>query len=715
MFRLSSHIGILFLILWVIICVGKTIAQQPDTLSSRLSETDITDRIEQIAEKTDADLDYSELIESLRYYRDHPLNLNYATRDELTDLVFLNEMQIFHLMAYRENYGLLISVYELQGIEGFDAITINKIIPYVMVSERPPPAKIPLRNALKYGRHQIILRYQKVLQERTGYNDISDSAWIEKPNSHYLGSDEKWFFKYGFRYGNKIRWGITTEKDPGETIFINKIPDSIQQLAGHNLRNGFDFYSGHVSLNDIGHLKSLTIGDYQLRFGQGLTMWGGLAFGKSSDAANVKRFGTGITPYTSADENRFFRGAATTVRLGDFEVSAFYSNNKIDAALDASDTLDTDEGFITSLQETGNHRTVNEIQKKDAIHMEVMGGHIHYQENRLSMGVTGAITRMDLPLGAAERLYDRYTFEGDQNINAGMDYAYLLNKISLFGEVSMSRNGALAQLHGLSAALHPILTISLLYRNYEPEYQNLFANAFSESNSYNERGFYSGLRLLLAPKWSLTAYMDIFNYPWLRYRVDGPSSGNEGLVQVEHVTSGNVGLNFRFKQQTKQINGLNELVGLDPLTTFRKSSIRFHINYKVSPVVRMANRAEYLIYHDDAGYRGTGYLVYHDVHWRPANDNLTLFFRYAIFDTDSYDERIYAYENDVLYAFSVPAYYYKGSKTALMLKYTLFGKINIWARISHLWFANQNTIGTGLDEIDGDQKTEVKVQVQIKL
>lgn len=690
-------------------------SQQPDTISATASETDITDRIESIAGNTDAELDYSELIESLRYYRDHPLNLNYATRDELADLVFLNEMQIFHLMAYRENYGLMVSIYELQGITGFDQITIDKILPFVMVSQDAPPAKIPFRNAIKYGRNQVIMRYQQVLQERKGFRDIPDSLWIENPNSRYLGSPEKLYFRYGFRYGKKIRWGLTAEKDPGEVFFTNNIPDSIQKLTREKLRNGFDFYSAHVSLNDIGHLKSFTIGDYQLRFGQGLTMWGGLAFGKSSDAANVKRFGTGVTPYTSADENRFFRGAAATVGLGDFEFSAFYSNNKIDAALDVSDTLDTNEGFITSLQETGYHRTVNEVLKKDAIVMEVMGGNVNYQKQRLSLGFTGVVTKFDLPLGTADQLYDRYTFEGDQNINGGIDYAYLLNKISLFGEVTMSKNGAIAQLHGLSAALHPRLSVSLLYRNYSPEFQNLFANGFSESNNYNERGFYSGMRVLIAPNWSLSAYVDVFKYPWLRYRVNSPSAGNESLIQLEHIASRDVNLNFRFKQQTKQINGNNELVGLDPLTTYRQSSFRFHINYRVSTSVRMANRAEYLIYQDNEAYRGTGYLVYHDVHWRPASENLTFYLRYALFDTDSYDERIYAYENDVLYAFSVPAYYYKGSKTALMLRYTLFEKINLWARISHLWFTNQKSIGTGLDEIDGDQKTEIKLQVQIKL
>ena len=120
----------------------------------------------------------------------------------------------------------------------------------------------------------------------------------------------------------------------------------LQSLIGSKLNNGFDFYSGHVSLRDIGFLKALTIGDFQLEFGQGLTLWSGLSFGKSSDAINLKRFARGVRPNTSANENLLFSGSSHDYRHQTFVIfSAFYSSHKIDANLVELDTLDNESVF----------------------------------------------------------------------------------------------------------------------------------------------------------------------------------------------------------------------------------------------------------------------------------------------------------------------------------------------------------------------------------
>ena len=98
------------------------------------------------------------------------------------------------------------------------------------------------------------------------------------------------------------------EKDPGEEFFTG------------SKKQGFDFYSGHFFMKNFGVLKALAVGDYQAQFGQGLTFWSGLAFGKSADAIGIKRNAVGLRPYTSVDENRFLRGVATTVGFKNFEI-----------------------------------------------------------------------------------------------------------------------------------------------------------------------------------------------------------------------------------------------------------------------------------------------------------------------------------------------------------------------------------------------------------
>jgi hypothetical protein len=89
--------------------------------------------------------------------------------------------------------------------------------------------------------------------------------------------------------------------------------------------------------------------------------------------------------------------------------------------------------------------------------------------------------------------------------------------------------------------------------------------------------------------------------------------------------------------------------------------------------------------------------------------------RYAIFDTDSYDSRIYAYESDILYAFSIPAYYSKGTRMYVNLKYTFKDFMDIWIKYSQTYYSDKNVISSGLTQINGNTKSEIKVQVKIKL
>ena len=687
-------------------------AQEKDTIVSQ-GESEFTDKIENIAESTNAALDYTELIEDLRYYRSNPLNLNFATEDELRKLMFLNNKQIYQLVAYRETYGQLVSIYELQAIEGFDENTIQNILPFVMVSSERPARKLNLKNVFKYGNHQLIGRYQQLLQKPKGYEDVDDSTLYESPNSYYLGGREKIYTRYGFNYQNRIRFGITAEKDAGEVFLSDNVNDSIKKLMNNDLSSGFDFYSAHFMISDVGKLKALAIGDYQLRFGQGLTMWSALAFGKTSDAVNIKRFSTGIRPYTSADENRFFRGAATTWQFGLFDISAFYSSNKIDATL--KEPLLVDEQAGASLYENGFHRKISELDKKDALLVDVYGGNITFRKNRLKIGATGYYSKYDLDLTNTQQLYNRFALTGSDNANYGLDYSYLFSKATIFGEVAMSENGGYAMIHGISATIHPRFSTSLSYRDYSKDYQNVYSNAFAESQNYNERGFYSGFRFDLAKKWSLSAYYDFFKFPWLKFGVNSPSQGNELLMQFDHRMSETVFMYFRFRQKSKQYNYTESEDYIKPIENIRKTAYRFHIEYAVGPSVVMKNRAEFLLNRGSEGYRGSGYLLLHDINWNTFSGKLKLYFRYALFDTDSYDERMYAYENDVLYAFSVPAYYYKGSKGVIMARYKIGDFLNVWLRLSHTWFANQQTLGSGPDLIDGNEKTEVKVQLQVKL
>ncbi|MBE0640300.1 MAG: helix-hairpin-helix domain-containing protein [Bacteroidales bacterium] len=660
-------------------------------------------RIELIAEQTEGELDYTELFEDLFYFLENPLNLNFAPYEQFQRIFFLSDFQIHKIIEYRNIYGPFASIYELQTVEGFDQSLIELLEPFVIVSAEQSKAKLDMKDVLKYGRHDLFLRYSRVLQQQAGYADLSDSAKAAKPNSYFLGSQDKYYMRYGFNYFNRIRVGLTAEKDAGEEFFKGSQPQ------------GFDFYSGFAYMSDLGIVNEVVVGDYQLEFGQGLTLWSGLYFGKSPDAGSLVRNQRRLRPSTSVDENRYMRGTAATVGLGNFKITGFYSSKKIDGNMGEVDTVSQEIQFVTSIQETGYHRTNAEMANRKIIGETLYGGNIVFRKNKFQVGATTYKTSLDKPLTLPDQLYRKFNFQGTDNLNYGLDVNFIVNRFNVFGEISGSENGGMAYLAGFHAPLHPSVSLSFFYRNYGIDYQNLYSNAFGESSAnQNERGIYSGILVYLHRNWTFRGYSDMFYSPWLRYRIDFPSRGHEYLAQLDYHPNRKMEMYLRYRFKQKQLNETTDPNMIKAGETI-KESFRFHASYAAMRQLLLKSRIEFLRYKlPDRGFQD-GFLIYQDVQYQPDNKPFTVTLRYALFDTDSYDERIYAYENDVLYAFSIPAYYYKGSRFYILMKYEISEKIDLWLRFAQTYYGNKTTISSGITEIDGNIQSEVKVQMRIKL
>jgi hypothetical protein len=680
--------------------VTSVYGQKPEmTLKER---EDLISRIEQIAERSEQELDYTDLLDGLYQLLEQPVNINYATFEELKQLFFLSDIQAHKLIEYRNRFGLFVSIYELQAIEGFDRPLIELMEPLVSLSQDRPEYRTGLKNVFKYARHDVFLRYSRTLEMQEGYRDIPDSVKLDNPNGFYLGSPDRLYLRYGFNYHNKFRAGITADKDAGEEFFQGSQP------------RGFDFYSGFAWATDMGIVKQLAVGDYHLEFGQGLTLWTGLSFGKSSDGVSVIKNQRRVRPNTSSNENLFLRGLAVTAGFGNFNLTTFYSGKQVDANIGNYDTLSQEIAFVTSLQETGYHRTNAEMEDRNAIRETLYGAHIDYSKNTLRIGATAFKSFLDKPLEPSGSLYQKYNFSGDENLNFGLDYNFIISRFNFFGEISGSENGGIAWLSGFQAALHPQLSLSVFYRDYGMKYQNLYSNAIGEgSTNQNEKGLYSGVRFDLHKNWTFTGYADFFNFPWLRFRADFPTRGEEYLGQLEYRVSRNISMYVRYRSDRKQTN-LDTGENLKKIGETHKQSFRYNIAYAVIPSLILKNRIEYLQFGNVEGQKSNGFLIYQDVLYRPENHPFDITLRYALFDTDDYDARIYAYENDVLYAFSIPGYFYKGSRFYLLIKWELLENLDFWVRYSQTFYTNQTTLSTGLDEINGNTRSEIKMQFRFK-
>ncbi len=690
-----------------------------DTIPLKTDDSDIQQQLENIAENSEnEDADYTNLLEGLIYYKEHPINLNNTNKEELQQLTFLNDIQINYLLRHIDKNGKLITIYELQSINGFDLQTIKKILPYVRVTDNFSTAHFGIEEMFQNGQNVVQIRFAQTLEKQTGFSAIDSAALYKSPNSRYIGSPQRLYARYRFTYGTNVSWGITAEKDQGELLFKNKQKfkyDWYERSLNGNQGNGFDFYSAHLFLKNIRFVKALAIGDYQATFGQGLTCWSGLAFGKSADIMSGKKSAAGIRPYTSVDENRFLRGTAATVGFKKLEATAFYSRKKIDA--NVSDTLESGEiAAISSLQETGYHSSASELADKHTITQTIYGGNFAYKGRRLSLGVTAVNYSLDKKFNRALSYYNQFEFSSTQNFNIGFDYNYIFRNFNFFGEEARSQNGGMAFLNGIIISLDPRLSFTLLHRNYQRNYQNLLSNGFAESTvAANEKGTYIGIAAKPNNAITLTAYYDRFEFPWMRYQANAPSYGNDYVAQLNYTPSKKVDMYFRIRDRDKQKNTSATEAIIDYLVPLNQTNYRFNISYSIMPSVKLKNRVELIDYKLDNNKTQKGYLAYQDVTYNKIGTPLSVTLRYSLFQTDSYDSRIYAYESDMPGAYSILSNYYRGSRFYIMLDYNITRRIEIWVRYAQTYYDNKSIISEGsLTEIKGNTKSEIKAQVRFK-
>ncbi len=711
-----------------------------DTLSTEALNQLLIEQVERLAEDSDDDIDYEDLLENYIFFSENPVNLNSEETMRLVELRLLSVFQFEELQQYRRYYGDFLFLEELEMVEGFDEQTLAIIRPLVCINRVQNKDKLTFNKLARYGKHQIVGRYEQILERQQGYMPIDDSALLVKPNSRYLGSPQKLQFKYTYNYRNKIRAGFVLEKDAGEMFYTDKVSDTLQKLLGSQYRRGFDFVGFHLYAKDLGIVKAAVLGDYQLSYGQGLTLWSGMSFGKAGAGSSVMKQGRGITPKSSASEYAFMRGTAVTLGGGPFSGTLFYSNRWVDANVSVADTLESEAEFVSSLQETGYHRTIGELQDRHAIRQQVIGGHLAYAIAHFEVGYTAHHTWLSVPLELKPSHYNQFYFQGQSLTNQGVDFKYVKGKYAVFGEVAMSYNHKVevpelverptqaqtalrqaqgpvfAGLVGLTVKPAGYLNFTVMYRGYGKAYQNLMSNAFGEgSRNQGQRGIYLGVEAAPAPYWNILAYVDQFQYTWLTSQVNAPSRGHDYYLRISHSFNRRTQAYLQFRSKTKMKNSTDAFVYSHYPIFYTKNAVRFNINYQLGWDIHCSNKAEYAHYRNDDGSNEHGYFLCQDIAYKPENKPYSLAFRYAIFDAQDYNARIYAYENDVLYSFSVPALYGKGMRIYLLGKVKLFNALTLYARIGRTIYSDRDEIGSGLTLIEGNHKTDLKVEAIWKL
>ncbi|UXP30934.1 helix-hairpin-helix domain-containing protein [Reichenbachiella agarivorans] len=693
---MNRWVQILSMVLWP----TAIFAQYPEPDRPQI---DIQTFIEGMFQVPDEDINYDDLYESLYQLYLNPIDLNRTNKSELNSLYQLNILQINNLIDYLDQHGPMTSIYELQVIEGFDVITIENILPFVVVRGKDDYQM--QGNLLQRITHEensyFILRAERNLEDKHGYTRIDSGG--------YVGSPYKLYGRFQSRHSKDFSVGFTFEKDPGEQV----IWDSKQK------QYGFDYYSYHLFLENKGSFKKISIGDYQMQFGQGLILGSGFNPGKGTETiTTVKRGNSGIRPYSSVLESGFMRGAAFTYTVAKrIDISPFYSHIRQDGNIQTATDSESYEEYVSSILETGFHRTYTELENRNKITEDSYGVNLTYNDTH-SRNFQGGITYMashySHTIQKTPNNYNQYEFKGKYNYNVGLFANYNWHNILLFGEAAQSRSGGRAYVAGFMSSLSPIVSLSFVYRDYDKDFHSFYGNSFSEgSRTINEKGMYWGLKITPSKRWVFAAFYDYFSFPWLRYRAEAPSSGYEYLLKTEYRPSRSVNLYLQYREQSKERTIAQENENIKRLVAGIKRSLAANLDYHLNPALALKSRVQYSSYDLDANST-SGIAIIQDVNVRISKFRIST--RFAIFDTEDYDNRQYVYEKDLLYAFSIPAYSGIGTRSYVMLQYNPTRKLTLWTKYGRYHYDEQiESIGSSNERIDGNIKSEIKFQIRYKL
>lgn len=663
--------------------------QVPDQPASTTTEQ----QLENITENSeDLETEDDSYLQQMAQFQKNPLNLNTVGATSLKDLVVLSPIQIQNLISYRELFGKFISIYELQAVPGWDARVIQKILPYITVAD-PVNIASTFSDRLKGGEHSVLVRVSQIVERSRGYMLDSSQA-----TNFYPGSPQRVLVRYKYTYKNLLQYGIVGEKDAGEEFFKG------------SQKAGFDFYSAHLFVRNMGIVKALALGDFTVNLGQGLVQWQSLAFKKGPDVLATKRQAAVLRPYNSFGEINFHRGVGITIGKKNWEATLFGSYRNIDANL-VSDTSATTDDFISSLQISGFHRTKSELDDKGIQRQLAFGGNISYRYKRLHLGLNAIQYQFKLPLVKDPQPYNRYALSGKQFGNYSLDYSYTYRNLHIFGEFATTNTGKPAFVNGLLLSVSANTDLSFFFRNIAPAYQSFNGNAFTESSfPTNEKGFFSGITIRPAAQWQIDAYADIYKFPWLKFRVDAPGSGSDYFVQLTYRPNRQTEIYTRYKRESKSINYNPDEQVLNPVILQPRKNWRTQVSFKINQQFTVRNRTEIVWFDKKGSAAEQGFLIYGDIIYKPQLQPFAANMRLLFFETGGYNSRLYAYENDVLYSFSIPVIYDKGFRYYINVNYDFSKKLTVWARWAQTIYRDKDIIGSGLDEINGKIRSEYKLQ-----
>ena len=592
------------------------------------------------------EVDYEQLQTDLYTLHESPIDLNNTSDEELTQLYFLSPQQIDAILAYAYRHSFE-SLYELRLIPELADYEIRDLLPFVYIN----------RDALNSETINTDALYAKEIFAKAHHELLTriDARNIEA----YEGTDPIYTqFRYRFDFRRRVTFGVQLRRPAGG--FARDLQ-----------------YGAYLQLNNITpHLHTLVAGNFQASFGQGLVLAPVFHAGKSMYVTSVGQQREGLRYYSSVD-GEGLHGAGATLR---------WEWNK---------TTRLDVSALYSMRHAN-----------DSTWHHLLGANLTLRHKKLQVELT-AIENLwsDSIHPYTNAKYNRHYFRGRNQAVIGASFRYNHGWFDMFGEVATAQNyqitndqSPITKSHWgfgtiIGSRFYPTNGISLLalYRYYSPYFDNALGYAFSETSRLgDENGGYLGFDITRLRNWRFIGYGDIFYFSGYKYGLGDATRtlGYDAMAEAQYykplnskLSTLNFTIRLRAKQKGEQATysarflfdwsrgGWSLRTTLDANLTNQKSTItnQQSIPYGISIAQDIAYNFQLSTF----------------------NFPLSLRLRLQGFDAREWANRIYTYEHDVLYAYSIPAVYGLGGRAYLCLRWQIIPQLALYFRASETVYARK--------------------------
>ncbi len=544
-------------------------------------------------------------VEALSVYLESPLEINSASSAKLVSSGLFTPYRAASLLDYRENHGDVLSLAELSAVDGFSEDFVRVLAPFISLYSSANAGKAT----------EKVRSVKNFLTVRGSARDVDGIS--------------------GYAYGVKYRLDLNDSFQFG--LSANNSYSALGPLP-----NGGSFFLAYYGKR---HLGKVVVGDYRLRYGQGLLLWNGFRVDSSSSPDSYCSRSSGISPYTSFTGSESERGIAADFSFGRFTVSSSLALRGLRGLMDGDSSAD-----ISLLP------AVNVGWNGSKVRVGVSGYCL-----TSALGSGSVSTKSVSPSTRASATTDTKSV-GEAGCSA--DFRWCPRGTDVFGEVAADlidmKFKAL-----LGTIFQPCDKMKMAARATleEDEYKADVGGSFSTGKSVSlagKSGFGSSVR-----KHTGSFGLEGSYFPGKKYGAEGPNWQVKALLNYSLQLSPLFSLAFRY---SLRMRSAGETLRNDLRCDLRYSNGLWSAMFRANALYNTA----------------LGLLSFAEGGWNPGW--MSVYLRAGIFRIDNWADRIYVYERDAPGNYNVPAYYGRGYWVAATVGWKVAKVCKVYLRASTLQY-----------------------------